>query len=134
MNIPLLNKQGLRRFGLVMALFIAMVFGLVLPWLSGKSMPVIPWIVSTCFVVWSLVWPMGLKLVYKPWMKVGHYLGLVNTKIILGLIFYFVFSPVALFFKLSGKDPMERRWKGGAEASYWKPSKKQPREHMEKIY
>jgi len=135
MNILHLDKQGFRRFGFVMALFIALIFGLFLPWLAGtQTMPLWPWVFSACFIVWSLVWPMGLKFVYKPWMYLGHYLGIVNTKIILGLIFYLVFTPVALFFKLFGRDPMERRWKKETGASYWKPSNKQPRKHMENPY
>ena len=67
-------------------------------------------------------------------MYLGHYLGIVNTKIILGLIFYLVFTPVALFLKLFGRDPMDRKWKEETGASYWKPSNKQPRKHMENPY
>lgn len=43
-------------------------------------------------------------------MKFAHILGWVNTRIILTLVYFLVFTPVALIFKLIGKDPMNRRF------------------------
>lgn len=135
MNTPSLTKNDYRKFGLVMALFIALIFGLFLPWvLKIKVMPLWPWIVSSVFVLWSLVFPAGLKIVHKPWMQIGKILGIINTTIILGVIFFLVFTPVALFFKLVGKDFMDRKLNKAKTVSYWKTSTKQSKEHMENLY
>lgn len=50
-----------------------------------------------------------LKTLYKGWMKFAHALGWVNTRIILTLVYYFVFTPLALIFRVVGKDPMNRK-------------------------
>lgn len=58
-----------------------------------------------------------LKYIYKIWMKFAHALGWVNTRIILTLVYFLIFTPLALFFKLIGKDPMGRQIE--AVDSYW---------------
>lgn len=58
-----------------------------------------------------------LKAFYKSWMKFAHALGWVNTRIILTVVYLLVFTPVALIFKVIGKDPMERKIEKGN--SYW---------------
>jgi hypothetical protein len=50
----------------------------------------------------SLLWP------YKGWMMIGHILGWINTRIILGLVFYGVVTPIGLVRRWLGKDPMGR--------------------------
>ena len=132
--VSLLDKHGYRKFGLILALFIVCVFGLFQPWMAERTMPLWPWIVAAGFVIWSLAFPVSLQIVYRPWMVVGHYLGLVNTNIILTLVFYVIFTPVALFFNVTGKDPMERKWKGGATETYWITSSKQPGNSLENIF
>ena len=42
-------------------------------------------------------------------MKIGHVLGWINTRIILGMVSFIMFAPVALVLRLLGKDPMQRR-------------------------
>ncbi len=133
-KIPSLDRQGYRKFGLVMALVIALVFGLVLPWLFDKPMAFGPWIASSVFVLWALAIPNTLFVIYKPWMIFGHFLGLLNTKILLSIIFYFVFTPVSFFFKIMGKDPMRRKWLKDTSGSYWTTREKQVKNHMEKVY
>ncbi len=39
-------------------------------------------------------------------MWVGHVMGWVNTRIILGILFYGVVTPMGLIMKLTGRDPM----------------------------
>lgn len=58
-----------------------------------------------------------LKLLYNAWMKLAHALGWLNTRIILTLVYILIFTPIALFFRLIGKDLMERRLE--AVESYW---------------
>lgn len=51
------------------------------------------------------------------WMKMAAALGYVNSRILLGILFYFVFTPIGLVMKLFGNDPLNRRRK--ASSSYW---------------
>jgi hypothetical protein len=56
----------------------------------------------------AFVWPSSLTQVYRLWMIVGEVLGWLNTRIILGVLFYALFTPIGLYMRLRGKDPMRR--------------------------
>lgn len=50
-------------------------------------------------------------------MKFAHILGWINTRIILTLVYFLIISPLALLFKLIGKDPMNRKFT--TTETYW---------------
>jgi hypothetical protein len=60
-------------------------------------------------------------------------LGWINTRIILGLVFFTMFAPVALVLRIFGKDPLHRKLDEKAE-TYRVASTKLPRERMEKPF
>ena len=45
-------------------------------------------------------------------------IGFVVTHLLLGLIFFVLFTPVAIFFRLTGRDPLQRAWNQETK-SYW---------------
>ncbi len=111
------GKKDLRNFGLIMGVMIALFFGLLLPWIWGFVPPIWLWILATAFVVVALLAPVALRPLFFIWLKIGHVLGWINTRIILGLVFAFIFIPVGIFFKLTGRDSMARKYRKD-EASY----------------
>jgi len=127
------DKQELRKFGLIFAGMFILVFVLLLPWIWGKPAPMWAWIVAAVFAASGLLVPMALGPVYRLWMKIGHVLGWVNTRIILGLVFFLIFAPVALFFRLLGKDILKQRLDASA-SSYRIASEHLPRDRMERPY
>ena len=127
------DKKELRQFGLVFATGMALIFGLFLPWLFERPWPLWPWIVAGVFTVTALLLPQALRPVFWLWMKFGHVLGWINTRIILGITFLLLFIPVALVFHLMGKDPMRRRLDPSV-SSYRIKSEHLPRERMEKPF
>ena len=131
--IPVPDRKGLREFGLVTGGILAGLFGLFFPWLLEFSIPVWPWVVGGALGVWALVAPMSLRPVYHWWMRLALLLSRITTPIILGIVFYLVFLPVALVMKLIGRDPMARRFDEGA-TSYRVPSHKAPRDQLEKPF
>lgn len=52
--------------------------------------------------------PHSLQQIHAGWMKIGHVLGAINTKIILGLIYYLLIVPMGMVMRLMGKDSMHR--------------------------
>ncbi len=134
MKVDTLDKAGYRKFGLIMAIFIALLFGLFFPFIFSTSIPYWPWIVSGIFLLLALLVPMKLAVIHKQWMMIGHIVGTINTIIILSIVFFFVFTPVALIFKVLGKDPMNRQFGDKSLTSYWEESNKQSKDHMEKVY
>jgi len=102
------GKKELREFGLVTGAIVAALFGLLLPWLFDHQLPTWPWIITGVLWAWALLLPASLLPVYRGWMAIGHVLGWINTRIILGVMFYLLFLPVGLGLRLLGKDPMAR--------------------------
>jgi hypothetical protein len=54
----------------------------------------------------------------RAWMRLGELLGRVVSPIVLGAIFFGVFTPVGWVMRLAGRDAMCRRFDPAA-ASYW---------------
>lgn len=105
-NKATINKNELRKFGMLIGGLIAGIWGILQPWRHGGGYPAWPWIVFGILGVWSLLIPRTLNPVYKVWMNIGHRLGMINSKIILGLLFYAVFTPFGIVRRLCGKDTM----------------------------
>jgi len=64
----------------------------------------------------ALVFPVVLKPLHRVWMKLGEILAWVNTRIILGAIFFAVVTPMGLFRRMIGKDSMGRQRSSDAES------------------
>lgn len=112
-----MTKKELRNFGLMIGAFVGALFGLLMPWLFSYSFPMWPWVVFSVLFFFALLLPYFLLPIYKVWMVIGHWLGWINTRIILAVLFYLVFFPIGIFMKLIGKDPMMRKIKR-EQASY----------------
>ena len=107
-EIPVLDRKGLRDFGLLTGALFAGIFGLFLPWHFGWSWPVWPWALFGALGITALVAPMALNPVYKIWMRFGLVIGSVMSRIILGIVFFLVVTPLGLLMRATGKDPMNR--------------------------
>ncbi len=86
-------------------------------------------ILAVALIVPALILPKSLGPVYRVWMKIGHVLGLVNTRIILTLVFYGLLTPIGLVMRLLGKDPMHRQFEPDAE-TYRVIRSARPASHM----
>ena len=132
-SIPELDRKGLREFGLVTGGIVAVLFGLVFPWLFERALPIWPWVVFGVLGVWALVAPDSLRSVYRVWMRFGLLLSKVTTPLIMGVLFFVVIAPVGLIMRLARSDPMRRRLDRNS-ASYRIASPKPPRENLEKPF
>ena len=109
-SIEPLEQAGYRKFGLTMGAMVVALFGLLIPWLFSLNYPRWPWLLAALLVTAALLAPRALQPVYAGWMKFGHVMNWINTRLILGVLFYGVFLPFGLVMRLFGKDPMHRRW------------------------
>ena len=134
MNIPALDSKGLRKFGLTTGAIIVLLFVLFFPWVFDmENMPIWPWVVASLLWVPALIMPNLLGSVYTTWMKIGHALGWVNTRIILGLLFYAIVLPMGLIMRLFGNDPMSRKLDKSV-SSYRIKSVSESKDRLEKPY
>ena len=60
----------------------------------------------------------------KLWMRFGLMLGMIVSPIILGIIFFGMFTPIALFLRLIGRDELRLRLRG--KSSNWINKDKSP--------
>jgi len=108
-SINTLDAAGYRNFGLVTSAIVVGLFGLCLPWLFSLAYPKWPWIFGGILGAWALLAPTTLKPIYAGWMKFGNVMNWINTRLILGIIFYGLILPFGLVMRLFGKDPMRRK-------------------------
>jgi Saxitoxin biosynthesis operon protein SxtJ len=66
-------------------------------------------VLTVALVVPALTAPRVLAPAYRAWMALGEALAWINTRIILGVVFYGVVTPIGLVMRLVGHDPMRRR-------------------------
>ena len=83
----------------------ALVLILLLIMAYTRKSGLLPWTIA------ALVITMTLPQLYKPiavlWLGCSHLLGMVMSKITLGIIFFCVVTPIALFRRLLGKDSLK---------------------------
>ena len=123
-----------REFGIV----VGSIFTLLSAWwiyrgkFSSVSQITLP--LGVALILLGLIVPRILVYPNKAWMLLAQGLSYVTTPIILGLVFFFVVTPIGFVKRLTGWDPLRRR--AGSNTTYWKPySERQhnPR-HYEKMY
>ena len=105
-----------RKFGLLFGLLGALA-GAYLVW---KGNALWPWAFAAgaVFALSGLFAPGVLRPVYTGWMKLAFVLAWVNTRLLLGLFFYLVMTPIGLLLRLFGKDLLNERIDRSAH-SYW---------------
>lgn len=128
-----LEPKGLRRFGISTGAIVAVLFGLLLPWIFDRSYPRWPWIVFVTLSLWALVAPSSLRLVYRLWMRIGLLLGRITTPIVLGIVFYLIVVPFGVVKRVFGRDSMARVFDGQI-STYRVKSERTGRQNLERPY
>lgn len=124
------DDANLRTFGILMAVLLPLFGFLLIPLIFGTDKHFFTLYLSVSFFLISLAYPKGLVFVYVPWMVLGGYLGRINSYILLSLIFYLLITPLALLFKLLGKDPLERKIKKNMKTYFIKSDSEDPVSRM----
>ena len=122
------QTKQLRSFGLI----VGGIFACIGVWPAlWRGQPLRLWglLLGGALIALALVWPRSLAQVYRLWMAVGEVLGWINTRLILGALFYLLFTPLGVYMRLRGKDPMRRTWAPEAE-SYRVVRQPRPSSHM----
>ena len=68
----------------------------------------------------GLAWPRGIRPVFVTAMALTMPIGMVVSRVLLGVLFLGSSPPFGLFFKLIGRDALARRY-APEQASYWEP-------------
>ena len=106
------SKKQMREFALLIGFGFPILIGWLLPSIFGHEYRVWTLWVGIAVLILGATAPLLLHYPYKVWMALGHFLGWVNSYIILGLIFIIVLQPIAYIMRLKGYDPLRRRRSG----------------------
>lgn len=89
---------------------------------------------GAALLVIGLLLPPLARGFHVGWMRVATVLGWVNSRILLGLMFYGVFAPYNLVGRLLRRDQLDRR--RPPRASYWvaRPRTRQTKEQFERTF
>ena len=131
-TIQKLTPAELRKFGFVTAAMVLVFFELLIPWIWNLDWPIWPLVVAGILVLFALVTPATLGPFYKVWMKFAEILGWINTRIILGFIFFVFFLPFGIVMRLFN-DPMRRKMDDSKD-TYRVTSKSPKTENLEKPF
>jgi hypothetical protein len=124
----IVEKKELRNFGLI----VGGVFCFIGLWpmiRHGDGLRLWAIIPGALLVPLGLIAPNVLGPVFKVWMKVGHVMGWINTRIILGVLYFGLITPMGMVMRLFGWDSMRRALSKDSE-SYRVVRSARPRNHM----
>src|SRR5262249_23375077 len=124
----LVSQKQLRSFGFTLTGGFAVIG--VAPMLFRRHGPRV-WalVISLAALLAGLLVPDLLRWPYQVWMFLGECLGWVNSRIILGGLYYVVVTPMRVLMTLFGRDPMNRKFDPKA-ATYRVNRKPRPTGHM----
>lgn len=97
------QKKELRNFGLLVGGVFLIIGVWPLIW-HGSEMRLWAVMVGGFLSVLGAVSPSVLQPIHKGWMLIGHVMGWINTRIILGFFFYAILTPMGLLARLVRKD------------------------------
>lgn len=130
------NKIGakeLRKFAFTLFCAFGFLGGLVL-WRKGET-GVLFLCIGTVMLLMGLIKPRLLRPVHRGWMGISFLMGFFMSHLILALMYYLVFTPMALVMRALGKDPLRLKRDRNA-TSYWlkRPQTEFKRERYEKMF
>ena len=122
------DLRQVRSFGLLVGgMFV--VIGLWPPMLRGGPPRLWALVAGTVLVLPALAAPASLKPIHRIWMALAHGLGWVNTKVVLGVIFFGLITPVAFIRRLLRQDPLGRQFLADVE-TYRAPRQPRTPDHL----
>jgi hypothetical protein len=83
---------------------------------GGHSLPMLA--LGAAMALVTLTRATWLSPLNRAWMKLGELMGRVVSPVVLGVIFFAIFTPVGLVMRAFGRDTMLRRFEP-ARPSYW---------------
>ena len=100
------STKDLRSFGLIFGGIVAILFGLLLPFIFDYSFSIWPWYVLGVFAVLAMLSPILLKPVYYIWMFFGLMMSKITTPLLMGLVFFVIIFPFGFIMRLFGYNPL----------------------------
>ena len=127
-----ISAKQLRSFGLIVGGIFAVIG--FWPFLFRQQDP--RWwsvVLAAALIIPAITFPKSLYWPHKGWMALGHVLGWINTRIILGVVFYAIVTPIGAVRRWLGKDSMGQQLRPDLD-TYRVARKSRPASHLTKQY
>ena len=109
-----ISKKNNITFGILFFIFF-LIIGLY-PLKLGEAVRIWSVILSLVFLIITIIRPNLLIFLNKLWIEFGFLLGKIISPIVMGLVFFFVVTPIGVLVRILKKDVMGLK-KG--KTSYW---------------
>ena len=116
MNSSEVKLPSNKKFGF----FFALVFVIATGYFYTNSSLIWAYISSVTALIFFIVAVVKADLLLplnKLWMRFGLLLGMIVSPIVLGAMFFGIFTPIAIFMRLRGRDELRLKFK--AKISHW---------------
>jgi Saxitoxin biosynthesis operon protein SxtJ len=130
---PYNRNHHLRQFAFIFTGGLTLIFGIIGPLVRQHWAPNWLWILNSIIILIALINPKILDKPEKLWLRIGLVLGAINSRIILTIIFYGLFTPMAIAMRSKGRDILKRKMNLSLK-SYRVTAKPRPGKHMLKPY
>ena len=117
MNLAEVELPSNRKFGL----FFTVVFGGLSAYFYLKGSDTWLYAFGSLAISFLIVTGIKAEVLYplnKLWMRFGLLLGMIVSPIVLGIIFFALFTPIAFLMRLAGRDELHLRLKK-EQSSHW---------------
>ena len=127
--------KQIRQFGLLVGIVLVAAGSWQLYRQIYPIVRIVLWSIGGFLFAGGLLWPQILKPLYVFWMLLAHMLSWVNTRIILGVIFYLIFTPIALVMRIAQRDGLQKKINKNT-SSYWtqRTAPENIKEHFERQF
>jgi len=111
------TKKDLRKFGLTIGIGLVVLSG-ILFLVHHRTNPLLLWQIPAVSIFLALVFPIVLWPFQKIWMGIAIILGFIMTRLILGILFYIILTPIGQIAKLFKTDFLSMKRDPEAK-TYW---------------
>ena len=109
--------KTVKQFGLILSLILSILGALA--FFRGHHQYQFEWPLAIVIFTVSLISPGFLVYIYRPWMMVAEVISWVVLRVILGVFFFLILTPVNLIMTAFKKDILDQKINRSAE-TYWK--------------
>ena len=109
-----INKKNNITFGILFFIFF-LIIGLY-PLISNEPIRIWSIVLSSVFLIITTINPNLFAFLNKLWIKFGILLGKIILPIVMGIVFFFVVTPIGIVVRVLKKDVMGLK---SRDTSYW---------------